>query len=148
MLRNNVNLSNPEEVKLFVARNKKWSNGHKILAVYAYNDYAKMMGIKWEIPYYKKNETLPFVPTEKEIYALHLENWTSKKPIQEGFYTDPIRGVIKVDVEAGKTIQRSVFFHNVRFTGLKKIREEIPCRLSLYHTHKAIEFEAISKLVR
>ena len=31
MLRNNVNLSNPEEVKLFIARNKNWSNGHKTL---------------------------------------------------------------------------------------------------------------------
>jgi hypothetical protein len=70
MLRNNVNLSNPEEVKLFIARNKNWSNGHKILAVYAYNDYTKMSGIKWEIPYYKKNKTIPFVPTEKEIDAL------------------------------------------------------------------------------
>jgi hypothetical protein len=55
ILRNNVSLSNPEEVKLFIARNKNWSNGHKILAVYAYNDYAKMSGMKWEIPYYKKN---------------------------------------------------------------------------------------------
>jgi hypothetical protein len=57
MLRNNVNLSNPEEVKLFVARNKNWSNGHKILAVYAYNDYTKMLGIKWEIPFNIQNET-------------------------------------------------------------------------------------------
>jgi integrase len=75
--RNNINLSNPEDVKLFVARNKNWSNGHKILAVYAYNDYAKAFGLKWEIPYYKKNETLPFVPTEKEIDALIAG--TSKK---------------------------------------------------------------------
>ena len=36
-----------------------------------------MLGIKWEIPYYKKNETLPFVPTEKEIDALIAG--TSKK---------------------------------------------------------------------
>jgi hypothetical protein len=77
MLRNNVNLLNPEEVKLFIARNKNWSNRHKIIAVYAYNDYAKMLGINWDIPYYKKNETLPFVPTEKEIDA--LISGTSKK---------------------------------------------------------------------
>ena len=70
-------LIDPEEVKLFIARNKNWSNGHKILAVYAYNDYAKMLGIKWEIPYYKKNETLPFILTEKEIDALIAG--TSKK---------------------------------------------------------------------
>lgn len=77
MLHNNVDLANPEDAKLFIARNKNWSNGHKIIGVYAYNDYAKMLGIKWEIPYYKKNETLPFVPTEKEIEA--LISGTSKK---------------------------------------------------------------------
>jgi integrase/recombinase XerD len=53
------------------------SNGHKIIAVYAYNDYAKMLGINWTIPYYQKNETLPFVPTEKEIDS--LISATSKK---------------------------------------------------------------------
>ena len=77
MTRSNIDLSDPEEVKLFIARNKNWSNGHKISAVYSYNDYAKMKGIKWEVPYYKKNETLPFVPTEKEIDALIAG--TSKK---------------------------------------------------------------------
>jgi integrase/recombinase XerD len=70
MLRDKVNLENPEEVKLYIARRKQWSTGHKIIACYAYNDYAKMRRIQWEVPYYKKNETLPIVPTEKEIDAL------------------------------------------------------------------------------
>jgi integrase len=77
MLRDGVNLEKPEEVKLYIARRKQWSNGHKIIACYAYNDYTKMRGINWEVPYYKKNETLPFVPTEKEIDALIAG--TSKK---------------------------------------------------------------------
>jgi hypothetical protein len=77
MKRNGIDLSNPEDVKLFIARNKNWSNGHKILAVYAYNDYTKAFGINWKMPYYKKNETLRFVPTEKEIDALIAG--TSKK---------------------------------------------------------------------
>ncbi len=77
MTRNNVNLADPEQVKLFIARNKNWSNGHKILAVYAYNEYAKMENIQWTPPFYQNNETLPFVPTEKEIDA--LISGTSKK---------------------------------------------------------------------
>ena len=77
MIRNNINLADPEQVKLFIARNKNWSNGHKILAVYAYNEYAKMENIQWTPPYYQNNETLPFVPTEKEIDA--LTSATSKK---------------------------------------------------------------------
>jgi integrase len=77
MLNNNVNLDEPEAVKLFIARRQTWSNGHKISAVYAYNEYAKMKGIKWSMPQYQRNETLPFVPTEKEIDA--LINGTAKK---------------------------------------------------------------------
>jgi hypothetical protein len=57
MIRNNVNLADPEQVKLFIARNKNWSNGHKILAVYAHNEYAKMEQIHWSPPYYQNNET-------------------------------------------------------------------------------------------
>jgi hypothetical protein len=77
MLSNNVNLDNSEEVKLFIARRQSWSNGHRITAVYAYDEYTKMKGIQWTIPQYKRNETLPFVPTEKEIDA--LINGTAKK---------------------------------------------------------------------
>jgi integrase len=77
MLNNNVNLEHPEDVRLFIARRQSWSNGHRILAVYAYNEYAKMKNIQWTIPKYRQNETLPFVPTEKEIDA--LINGTAKK---------------------------------------------------------------------
>jgi integrase len=77
MLNENVNLSDPEAVKLYIARKQTWSSGHKILAVYTYNEYTKMKGIQWTIPQYKRNETLPFVPTEKEIDT--LINGTAKK---------------------------------------------------------------------
>jgi hypothetical protein len=74
------------------------------------------------------------------------KDFTAKEPLQEKFYTDPLRDMVKVDVEAGKTIQRSLFFHYTNFL-LKELREEIPCQLKLYHTHKAVEFRAISKRV-
>ena len=78
MTRNNVNLADPEQVKLFIARNKNWSNGHKNAALYAYVEYCKMKAIQWTpTAIYPKNETLPFVPTEKEIDA--LINGTSLK---------------------------------------------------------------------
>jgi integrase len=77
MLKDNVNLAYPEQVKLYIARKQTWSNGHKILAVYTYNEYAKMKGIEWTMPLYKHDETLPFVPTEKEIDT--LINGTAKK---------------------------------------------------------------------
>jgi integrase len=77
MARDKVDLSKPEDVKLYIAQRREWSNGHKILAVYAYNDYAKMCGYKWEMPVYQNNKSLPFVPTEKEVDA--LINGTTKK---------------------------------------------------------------------
>jgi integrase len=77
MMKNNVNLDDPEAVKLFIAIRQSWSNGHKILAVYAYDEYTKMKDIQWTMPLYKRDETLPFVPTEKEIDA--LINGTAKK---------------------------------------------------------------------
>lgn len=77
MINNNVNLADPEAVKLFIAQRKSWSSGHKQLAVYAYNEYAKMEKIQWQMPFYYANNKLPFVPTEKEIEA--LISGTSKK---------------------------------------------------------------------
>jgi len=78
ILRENAKLDDPELVKLYVNRKQSWKSGHKILAIYAYDDYCKMKGIKWERPIVKRIESpLPFVPTQKEIDA--LINGTSKK---------------------------------------------------------------------
>lgn len=67
MINNNVNLADSEAVKLFIAQRKSWSSGHKQLTVHAYNEYAKMEKIQWQMPFYYSNNKLPFVPTEKEI---------------------------------------------------------------------------------
>jgi integrase/recombinase XerD len=113
MLRDDVNLEDPEEVKLYIARRKQWSNGHKIIACYAYNDYAKMQGIKWDVPYYKKNEKLPFVPTEKEIDALIAG--TSKKVSmtlqtlkETGFRVGELYGCRWTDLDEEKSTLRCV----------------------------------------
>jgi integrase len=70
MNKQDVNLLDPEAVKLFIARRDSWSNGHKQIAVHAYDGFAEMLAIKWSPPYYHNNKTLPFVPTEKEVDAL------------------------------------------------------------------------------
>jgi integrase len=77
MLKQGVNLLDPEAVKLFIAKRESWSNGHKQIAVHAYDGFAEMLSIKWNPPYYHNNKTLPFVPTEKEVDA--LISGTSKK---------------------------------------------------------------------
>ncbi|MGA3288900.1 MAG: tyrosine-type recombinase/integrase [Candidatus Bathyarchaeia archaeon] len=65
-----VNLHDSEAVKLFIAKRDTWSNGHKQIAVTAYDGFAEMLSIKWQPPFYYNNRTLPFVPTEKEVDAL------------------------------------------------------------------------------
>jgi integrase len=65
-----VNLLDPEAVKKAIASHDNWCNGHKQVVVHAYNGFAEMLGLKWNAPYYKNIESLPFVPTEKEVDAL------------------------------------------------------------------------------
>lgn len=65
-----VNIADPEAVKLAIAKMDSWSNGHKLVAVHAYDNYVKMLGIKWEPPTYNPVKSLPFVPQEKEIDTL------------------------------------------------------------------------------
>jgi len=70
MIKNNVNLDNPEAVKLFIANRETWCNGHKQIAVSTYTHYAEMKQIEWTPPFYKNIPSIPFVPTEKEVDAL------------------------------------------------------------------------------
>jgi integrase len=64
-----ANLLDPESVKQAIAK-QKIKNGTKIQFVYAYDNFAKMLKIQWQIPRYTQEETLPFVPEEKEVDQL------------------------------------------------------------------------------
>lgn len=70
MAKNNVNLHDSDAVKTFIAQRKEWSNGHKQNVVFAYDVFAEMLKIQWQPPIYDKNNSLPFIPTEKEVDAL------------------------------------------------------------------------------
>ena len=70
MLKNaGANLFDPENVKEVIAK-RKWKDGVKMQAVYAYDAMTKMLGIEWTKPRYRQQETLPFIPTEKELDQL------------------------------------------------------------------------------
>jgi len=64
-----ANLSNPESVKEAIAR-QNWSNGRKELAVEAYSSFLKVFGGTWTPPRYKREESLPWIPIEREIDQL------------------------------------------------------------------------------
>jgi integrase len=69
MARLGANLLNPESVKEILGRHKV-KNGTKMQYVHAYSLFAKMLRIPWEAPRYKQEESLPFIPDEKELDAL------------------------------------------------------------------------------
>jgi len=60
-----ANLLDPESVKQIIGQ-QKIKNGSKIQYIYAYDSFAKMLKIPWQIPSYTQEENLPFVPEEKE----------------------------------------------------------------------------------
>jgi integrase len=63
-------LNNIEEVKTTIANQKQWQNSTKLKFVNEYTDYLKSKGQTWEKPIYKKQEKIPFIPTEQEIDQL------------------------------------------------------------------------------
>jgi predicted RNA-binding Zn-ribbon protein involved in translation (DUF1610 family) len=64
-----TNLLDPEDVKRIIAE-QPWKDSVKMLAVYAYDAFAKMQNISWTKPRYKQKDSLPFVPEEKELDQL------------------------------------------------------------------------------
>jgi integrase/predicted RNA-binding Zn-ribbon protein involved in translation (DUF1610 family) len=70
-----ANLRDPESVKTTIGQMKrkdgqKTKNGTKMLYCYAYDAFAKMLKISWNIPKYSQEDFVPFVPDETELDAL------------------------------------------------------------------------------
>jgi len=62
-----ANLLNPEDVKKVISQ-AKWKDSTKKLAVCAYDIMVRqLLKIDWNPPEYKQKDSLPFVPTEKEL---------------------------------------------------------------------------------
>ncbi len=69
LVRLGANLLDPESVKETIGKHS-CKNGTKMLFVYAYDAFTRMLKIKWDRPKYKQEETLPFVPEESELDQL------------------------------------------------------------------------------
>jgi integrase len=62
-----ADLNNPESVKEAIAKQDHWKDSMKEVAVFAYDLFAKWVGLKWQRPRYKAVRQLPFIPQEREI---------------------------------------------------------------------------------
>jgi len=69
LVRLGANLLDSESVKQTIGKHR-CKNGTKMLFVYAYDAFTRMLKITWEPPKYKQEETLPFVPEESELDQL------------------------------------------------------------------------------
>ena len=69
LLKLGANLYDPDNVKTVIAR-QKWKDSVKMLSVYAYDAFARMEKITWTKPRYRQQESLFYVPDEKELDAL------------------------------------------------------------------------------
>ncbi|MEM4481070.1 MAG: tyrosine-type recombinase/integrase [Candidatus Bathyarchaeia archaeon] len=68
-LAKHCNLMDPEEVKEALAKLPQ-KNSTKAITVSVYTDFLKCFGLSWEPPEYKMEESIPFIPLEREIDEL------------------------------------------------------------------------------
>jgi len=70
LVRRGVNLFDPESIKKTIAIQKTWCDGTKANVVDDYSCFLEKEGITWNPPRYKRQETIPFVPSEAELNML------------------------------------------------------------------------------
>jgi len=85
-------LLDPEDIKAKIA-SQKWKSSVKMLSVYAYDQFCKMEGITWIKPRYKQEETILYVPDEKDLDALiasaHSDRMAAFLQCLKETYADP-----------------------------------------------------------
>jgi hypothetical protein len=72
----NTDINNPETVKEYITSQKS-SNANKEAYANAYDHFVKFYGLKWEKPFFNREERLPNVPTTEQsstIIATSPEN--------------------------------------------------------------------------
>lgn len=74
ILSKEVNLLDPEEVKLNIA-NKSCTRNTKRLICYAYDSFLNFLGIDWQKPNYKQEHKRTFIPTEDELKIAVNSGW-------------------------------------------------------------------------
>jgi integrase len=70
LLRKGTNLLDPENVKKTIALQKTWCDGTKANVVDDYSCFLEKEGLTWNPPRYKRQEKIPFIPSEAELNML------------------------------------------------------------------------------
>jgi integrase len=86
-----VDLLNPESIKERVAKQEKWSQNTKRMAMAVYKSFATFNGIPFVLPKYLINQKLPFIPLESEIDALIVASTRRLATVLQLLKETPIR---------------------------------------------------------
>ena len=120
LVRLGADLLDPESVKKTIGKHN-CKNGTKMLFVYAYDAFTRMLNIEWDRPKYKQEETLPFVPEESEldqlIAACRGKRMAAFLQCLKETYADPgeVLRLRWIDISGNViTINRPVKGHNPR----------------------------------
>lgn len=70
LVRRGTNLHDPESVKKTLALQKTWCDGTKANYVDTYTCFLEKEGMTWDPPRYKRQEKIPFIPSEAELNQL------------------------------------------------------------------------------
>jgi len=112
-----ANLLDPENVKQIIGRHNV-KNGTKLQYVHAYSAFAKMLKLTWDPPRYRQEETLPFVPEEREldqlIAACRSRRMTTYLQVLKETWVDPgeALGLRWIDISGNRvTINKPVKGH-------------------------------------
>jgi integrase len=70
LARRGANILDPESVKNVIALQKSWGDGTKANVVDTYSCFLEKEGLTWTPPRYKRQETIPFIPSEAELNML------------------------------------------------------------------------------
>jgi len=63
-------ITDPEQVKTILATNDKWQNGYKANIADSYTGFLEFLGRTWKKPIYKRQDKIPYIPTEEELDSL------------------------------------------------------------------------------
>jgi integrase len=123
LIRKGANILDPEDVKKVIAQQQSWKNGVKRMVVCAYDVLTKVLKITWTPPEYRQEDTLPFIPEEKELDALIIgarsRRMTAFLQTLKETFADPSEalGLRWIDLDSQNntiTINRPVRGHNAR----------------------------------
>jgi hypothetical protein len=137
LARRGANLLDPESVKTVIALQKTWCDGTKANVVDAYCCFLEKEGLTWNPPRYKRQETIPFIPSEAE---LNFENGSLSKEEAEG-----ILDALPIDLSFVDKSDKVKYFNKAEKRIFVRTKSVIGRKVELCHPQKSVH--VVTKII-